>query len=83
MAVTMAWHFISPNVTFNTLDDILADAVDHSTEIDQTHYGRAFGDHPRLTHSDIEKKRWICDKWHSFLGFSPFPIQDSISVVRS
>ena len=82
-AVAMARHFISPDATFDALDDILADAADHSTEIDQAHYGRAFGDHPRLTHSDIEKKRWICDEWHSFLGFGPFPIQDPITVVRS
>ena len=79
----MVQHFISPDVMFDALDDILADAANHSTEIDQAHYGRAFGDHPCLTHSDIEKKRWICNEWHSFLSFGPFPIQDPITVVRS
>ena len=82
-AVAMVQHFISPDVMFDALDDILANTADHSTEIDQAHYGRAFGDHPLLTHSDIEKKRWICNEWHLFLSFGPFPIQDPTTVVRS
>ena len=75
-AVAMAWHFIFPDAIFDTLNDILAEAADHSTEIDQTYYGRTFRDHPHLIHSDIKKKRWICDKRCSFLSYSLFPIQD-------
>ena len=82
-AIAMARHFISPDATFAALDDALAEAADHSTDVDHAHYGRAFGDHPRLTHSDLERQRWICQEWHSFLGLGPFPVQEPLSGLRT
>ena len=82
-AIAMARHFISADATFTALDDALAEAADHSTDVDHGHYGRVFGDHPRLTHNDIEKQRWICQEWHSFLGLGPFSVQEPIAAVRS
>jgi superfamily II DNA or RNA helicase len=82
-AIAMARHFISADATFTALDDALAEAADHSTDVDHGHYGRTFGDHPRLTHNDMEKQRWICQEWHSFLGLGPFPVQEPIVAVRS
>ena len=71
-AITMTRHFISPDATFASLDDTFAEAADHSTDIDHVHDGRAFRDHPCLTHSDLEQQQWICQEWHSFLGLGPF-----------
>ncbi|KAI9568143.1 hypothetical protein HD554DRAFT_2038970 [Boletus coccyginus] len=82
-AIAMARHFISADATFAALDDALAEAADHSTNTDHVHYGKTFGDHPCLTHTDIEKQRWICQEWHSFLGLGPFPVQEPITAVRS
>ncbi|KAH0826858.1 hypothetical protein J3R83DRAFT_4394 [Lanmaoa asiatica] len=31
----------------------------------------------------MEKQRWICHEWHSFLGLGPFPVPDAIQVVRA
>lgn len=47
--IVIAWHIIFSDSTFNTLDNILAEAADHSVEIDQVYYRRAFSNHPCLT----------------------------------
>ena len=44
--ITFGLEFISPNEIFPCADDILAEAADHTTEVDTTHYANVHGAFP-------------------------------------
>ena len=77
----MARHFISPDLTLTALDNGLAEAADHSTDIDHAHYGRAFGD-PCLTHSTWKgSNRYARNGTLSWA--QAFPVQEPIVSTRA
>ena len=70
--ITLGREFISPNETFpNCADDLLAEAADHSTEVDLTHYAIVQGAVPRLSNSSLAQHRWLGREWSSLLGMGP------------
>ena len=70
--ITLGREFISPNETFpNCADDLLAEAADHSTEVDLTHYAIVQGAVPRLSNSSLARHRWLAKEWSSLLGIGP------------
>lgn len=70
--ITLGREFISPDETFPTCaDDLLAEAADHSTEVDLAHYAVVHGAVPRLSHSSLAQHRWLAKEWSSLLGLGP------------
>lgn len=70
--ITLGREFISPNETFpSCADDLLAEAADHSTEVDLAHYAIVQGAVPRLSNSSLAQHRWLGREWSSLLGMGP------------
>lgn len=70
--ITLGREFISTNETFPTCaDDLFAEAADHSTEVDLTHYAIVHGAVPRLSNSRLAQHRWLAKEWSSLLGMGP------------
>lgn len=70
--ITLGREFISPNETFpSCADDLLAEAADHSTEVDLAHYAIVQGALPRLSNSSLAQHRWLAKEWSSLLGMGP------------
>ncbi|KAF8131379.1 hypothetical protein EV363DRAFT_1329892 [Boletus edulis] len=70
--ITLGREFICQNETFPICaDDLLAEAVDHSTEVDLTHYAVVQGAAPRLSPSSLAQHRWLAKEWSSLLGMGP------------
>ena len=70
--ITLGREFISPNETFpSCADDLLAEAADHSTEVDLAHYAIVQGALPRLSNSSLARHRWLAKEWSSLLGMGP------------
>lgn len=81
--ITLGREFISPNETFACADDILADAADHTTEIEVAHYAVIHGALPRVTNNEMNGHRWLAKKWGSLLGLGPMPPPEPINRARS
>ncbi|KAF8121027.1 hypothetical protein EV363DRAFT_1187412, partial [Boletus edulis] len=81
-AITLGREFISPNEAFPCADDALAEAADHTTEIDVTHYANVHGAFPRLSNNTLCQQRWLSEEWSSLLGLGPHSPPDPIRVVR-
>lgn len=70
--ITLGREFISPNETFpSCADDLLAEAADHSTEVDLAHYAIVQGAVPRLSNSNLAQHRWLGKEWSGLLGMGP------------
>lgn len=70
--ITLGREFICPNETFPVCaDDLLAEAADHSTEVDLAHYAVVRGAAPRLSPSSLAQHRWLAKEWSSLLGMGP------------
>lgn len=80
--ITLAHQFISPNEIFVCADDLLAEAADHSTEVDVGHYAVVHGTLPRVTNNQMNKHRCLAEEWGSLLGLGPFPPPEPVGVVR-
>ncbi|KAH0825828.1 hypothetical protein J3R83DRAFT_8789, partial [Lanmaoa asiatica] len=80
--ITLGHEFISPNEEFPCVDEVLAEAADHTTEIDGTHYANVHGAFPRLSNNILCQQRWLSDEWSSLLGLGPHPPPDPVRVVR-
>ncbi|KAI9456768.1 hypothetical protein HD554DRAFT_2177923 [Boletus coccyginus] len=80
--ITLAHEFISPNQSFACADDLLAEAADHSAEVDVAHYGVVHGALPRVTNNDMNNHRWLAEEWGSLLGLGPFPPPEPVQAVR-
>ena len=62
--ITLGQEFISPNETFpSCADDLLAEAADHSTEVDLAHYAVFHGAVPCLSNSSLARHRWLAKEW--------------------
>ena len=86
--ITLGREFISPNETFPACaDDLLAEAADHSTEVDLAHYAIVEGAVPRLSNSSLAQHRWLAKEWSSLLGMGPQdppePVQARGTIARS
>ena len=80
--ITLAREFISPDESFACGDDVLAQAADHSTEVDVAHYAVVHGALPRITNNDMNRHRWLAKEWGSLLGMGPLPPPEAVQVVR-
>ena len=80
--ITLGREFITPNEAFPCADEVLAEAADHSTEIDVAHYAVVHGSLPRLSNNTMELHRWLAKEWSSLLGIGPNPPPEALSVVR-
>lgn len=80
--VTLAREFISPSQSFACADDVLAEAADHSSEVDTAHYAVVHGALPRVTNSEMNRHRWLAEEWGSLLGLGPFPPPEPVALVR-
>ena len=70
--ITLGHVFISPNEAFPACaDDLLAEAADHSTEVDLAHYAIVHGEVPRLSPSSLARHRWLAGEWSSLLAMGP------------
>ena len=70
--ITLGRVFISPNEAFpSCADDLLAEAADHSTEVDLAHYAIVQGEVPRLSPSSLARHRWLAEEWSSLLSLGP------------
>ena len=70
--ITLGREFISPDEMFPAGgDDLLAEAADHSTEVDLAHYAVVHGAVPRLSPSGLAQHRWLAKEWSSLLGMGP------------
>ena len=81
--ITLGREFISPNETFPCADDVLAEAADHSTEVDVAHYAAVHGALPRLSNNALSQHRWLCEEWGSLLGMGPHPPPEPVRVIRT
>ena len=81
--ITLGREFISPNETFPCADDVLAEAADHSTEVDVAHYAAVHGTLPRLSNNALSQHRWLCEEWGSLLGMGPHPPPEPVRVIRT
>jgi hypothetical protein len=81
--ITLGREFISPNETFPCADDVLAEAADHSTEVDVAHYAAVHGTLPRLSNNALSQHRWLCEEWGSFLGMGPHPPPEPVRIIRT
>lgn len=80
--ITLGREFISPNEAFPCADEVLAEAADHTTEVDATHYANVHGAFPRLSNNTLCQQRWLSEEWSSLLGLGPHPPPDPVRVVR-
>ncbi|KAH0825830.1 hypothetical protein J3R83DRAFT_7803, partial [Lanmaoa asiatica] len=80
--VTLAHQFISPNELFTCADNILAEAADHSAEVDAAHYAIVHSTLPQITNNEMNKHRWVADEWGSLLGLGPFSPPEPVGVLR-
>ena len=80
--ITLAHQFISPNESFACADDLLAEAADHSAEVDVGHYAVVHGTLPRVTNNQMNKHRCLAEEWGSLLGLGPFSPPEPVGVVR-
>jgi hypothetical protein len=79
--ITLGREFISPNETFpSSADDLLAEAADHSTEVDLAHYAIVQGALPRLSNSSLARHRWLAKEWSSLLGMGPQKPPEPVSA---
>jgi hypothetical protein len=70
--ITLGREFISPDEMFPvSADDLLAEAANHSTEVDLAHYAVVHGAVPRLSPSSLARHRWLAKEWSSLLGMGP------------
>ena len=70
--ITLGRVFISPTEAFpSCADDLLAEAADHSTEVDLAHYAIVQGEVPRLSPSSMARHRWLAEEWSSLLAMGP------------
>ena len=70
--ITLGREFIAPDEMFPACaDDLLAEAADHSTEVDLAHYAVVQGAVPRLSPSSLAQHRWLANEWSSLLGMGP------------
>ena len=81
--IMLGREFISPNETFPCADDVLAEAADHSTEVDVAHYATVHGTLPRLSNNVLSQHRWLCEEWRSLLGMGPHPPPEPVHVIRT
>lgn len=81
--VTLAREFIAPDESFACADDVLAEAADHSRDVDLTHYAVVYGSLPRITNNDMNRHRWLAEEWSSLLGMGPFPPPEPVHVSRT
>lgn len=80
--ITLGREFISPNETFPaSADDLLAEAADHSTEVDLAHYAIVHGAVPRLSNSSLTRHRWLAKEWSSLLGIGPQKPPEPVHVT--
>ena len=80
--ITLAREFISPDQSFACADDVLAEAADHSSEVDTAHYAVIHGALPRITNNEMNRHRWLAEEWASLLGLGPFPPPEPVALVR-
>lgn len=81
--ITLGREFISPNETFPCADDVLAEAADHSTEVDASHYAVVHGALPRLSNNALSQHRWLSEEWGNLLGIGPHPPPEPVRVLRT
>ena len=81
--ITLGREFISPNETFPCADDVLAEAADHSTEIDVAHYAIVHGNLPRISNNELAQQRWLSEEWSSLLGMGPNEPPEPVRVTRT
>lgn len=80
--ITLAHQFISPSESYACADNLLAEAADHSTEVDVGHYAVVHGTLPRVTNNQMNKHRWLAEEWGSLLGLGPFSPPEPVGIVR-
>ncbi|KAI9459287.1 hypothetical protein HD554DRAFT_2041944 [Boletus coccyginus] len=80
--ITLGREFISPNEAFPCADEVLAEAADHTTEIDATHYANVHGAFPRLSNNILCQQRWLSEEWSSLLGLGPHDPPDPIRIIQ-
>jgi len=79
--ITLGREFISPNEAFPCADDLLAEAANHSAQVDRFHYGVVYGV-PRLTNNEIAQHRWLSEQWASVLGLSTIPPPEPVRLMQ-
>lgn len=81
--ITLGHEFISSNESFPCVDRLLAEAADHSTEVDASHYAVIHGALPRLSNNVLSQHRWLSEEWSSLLGLGPYPIPEPVRAIRT
>ena len=81
--ITLGHEFISPNETFPSADELLAESANHSTEVDASHYAIVHGALPRLSNNVLSQHRWLSEEWSSLLGLGPHPPPEPVRVIRT
>lgn len=81
--ITLGHEFISPNETFACADELLAEAADHSTEVDASHYSVVHGALPRLSNNVLSQHRWLSEEWSSLLGLGPHLPPEPVRIIRT